>query len=66
MDLKGIGGLLLGFGLISTVLYFLDMNLSILMWIDMWGDGVGWAIRGGMILAGGAIFALAPASEDSE
>jgi hypothetical protein len=40
------------FGLVSIVLSFLNMNLKILIWIDMWGETMGWTIRIGMIVVG--------------
>lgn len=40
------------FGLVSIILSFLNMNLRILIWIDMWGETMGWAIRIGMIVVG--------------
>lgn len=46
-------------GIVSTLLSFVGYELRILMWIDMWGTGVGWAIRIGLIVVGAALF-LAP------
>lgn len=63
MDAKSIGGLLLGTGLISSVLYFMDMNLRILMWVDNWGEGTGWGIRAGLIAVGAAVLFLGPKGE---
>lgn len=40
------------FGIVSSVLYFLKMNLEILVWIDSWGAGVGWGIRAGLVVFG--------------
>ncbi len=54
--LSNLGGALALFGIISSVLYFLEMNLRILMWVDMWGPTVGWAIRGGLIVVGAVLF----------
>ena len=53
-------------GIISIVLLFLERNLTILMWIDMWGETVGWAIRIGLIVVGGALFLLGPQEEEAE
>jgi hypothetical protein len=44
-------------GVASIVLALIGFNLRILMWIDMWGDGVGWVIRAAIVVLGGAIFA---------
>jgi len=53
-----VGALLAVFGIASCVLYFLNMNLRVLMWIDSWGSTVGWVIRGGLIVVGGILFLL--------
>ena len=50
--LTSIGGFLALAGVLSSVLYFIDYNLRILMWIDLWGPIVGWLIRGGAIVLG--------------
>jgi hypothetical protein len=56
--LQGIGGSIALAGVVSIVLYFINFNLRILMWIDAWGEGVGWAIRIGIVLLGGAVYAF--------
>jgi hypothetical protein len=65
MNLKGIGGLLFLLGVGSIVLNLVGFEFKLLMWIDNWGTQVGWAIRGGMIVVGGALWLLikAPAQE---
>lgn len=55
--MQKIAGYLTFFGLGSIVLYFLNMEFVLLMWIDTWGTSVGWAIRIGMTLAGIALYA---------
>ena len=55
--IQGIGGTVALAGVASIVLYFINFNLRILMWIDAWGEGVGWAIRVGLVLLGAAIWA---------
>ena len=42
-------------GVLSGVLSFFDYEFSLLLWIDAWGDGVAWLIRGAFILAGMAL-----------
>ncbi len=54
--MKGIGGFLALAGILSIVLHFIGYNLRILMWIDRWGMGVGWGIRGGLVVVGGVLF----------
>ncbi len=54
----GLGGLLIFLGLGSIALKLLSMfdimhfEFTVLMWIDSWGDLVGWAIRGGAVALG--------------
>jgi hypothetical protein len=54
------------FGLASSILYFLDYNLRILMWVDLWGPTMGWLIRAGLIVGGGVLFVAAKAMDSSE
>jgi hypothetical protein len=51
----GIGTLLLTYGIVSIIMYFLDYNLRIMLWIDSWGDLVGYALRGAFIVIGGIL-----------
>ncbi len=60
-----IGGLMFFFGLASIVLYFLNYQLTLLMWIDMWGEAVAWAIRIGLLVVGAALW-LIDKKNDSE
>lgn len=39
-------------GLLSSAVHFLGMNFMFLNWINNWGSGVAWGIRGGIILLG--------------
>ncbi|MBP7584560.1 MAG: hypothetical protein KBA61_11025 [Spirochaetes bacterium] len=55
---KSIGAFLALAGIASIVLNFINWNLKILMWIDMWGSTVGWIIRVGLIIAGGILYLL--------
>ncbi len=50
-----IGSAIAILGVASIVLYFLDYNLKILMWIDNWGDTMGWIIRVGLVVIGLAL-----------
>ena len=61
--MKKIGSLLLFFGVGTIVLNLIGFEFAILGWIDNWGETVGWAIRGAMIVAGGALFFLGHRSE---
>ena len=65
--LHSIGKYLALFGAISAALNFFNYNLKILFWIDLWGPTVGWAIRGGAILAGVALMlATRPSAAQGE
>lgn len=66
MSLKGIGGLLFFFGIGSIVLSLFDMEFKILMWIDTWGPDIGWAIRGAMAVAGGALWLVGNSRERAQ
>jgi hypothetical protein len=56
--MKQWGGYLFFFGVGSIVLSFLNMEFIILSWIDNWGTSVGWAIRIGLAVVGGAMWLL--------
>lgn len=42
-------------GALSGLLSLFDYEFSLLMWIDTWGDGFAWLIRGALILTGMAL-----------
>ncbi len=50
--MRKLGFYLALFGAISSAMSFFDYELGILMWIDNWGETVGWCIRGGMVVVG--------------
>jgi len=47
----------------SIVLNLVGYNLRILMWIDLWGDTVGWLIRVALLIGGVALFFVLPSEE---
>jgi len=53
--MKSIGWLLVILGAGSFALNVIGMEFRYLMWIDNWGVEVGWAIRGALIVVGGAL-----------
>ncbi|BDD09498.1 hypothetical protein FUAX_19300 [Fulvitalea axinellae] len=53
--LPQIGGGLLLMGLASSILAIFNYNIRLLMWIDIWGAGIGWLLRILFIAAGAAI-----------
>lgn len=62
--MKKWGGTLFFFGVGSIVLYYLNMEFIVLMWIDHWGTTVGWTIRIGLTVIGGLMWLLGkPAAE---
>lgn len=64
--MKSLGSLLLLLGIGSIVLNLVGYEFKLLMWIDNWGETVGWAIRGAMIVVGGAIYFLAPGAKGED
>lgn len=58
--MRQLGSTLFFFGAGSIVLYFLNMQFIILEWIDHWGSTVGWGIRIGMAVVGGALWLMSP------
>lgn len=56
--MKTIGIYLLIAGIGSILLNQFDYEFSLLMWIDNWGEQVGWAIRGGAIVLGAILLFL--------
>ena len=62
--MKTIGMYMALAGIFSIGFQFMDRELSILRWIDMWGDTVGWIIRVGLIVVGGALYALIPKEDE--
>lgn len=62
--LSGFGGAAALFGLVSIVLSFFNYNLRILMWIDLWGETMGWVIRISLIVVGLAVYFLLNVPEE--
>jgi hypothetical protein len=54
--MKSIGSFLVLIGILSIALHFIGWNVRLLMWIDNWGNLVGWLIRGGVIVVGAAFY----------
>ena len=56
-------------GVGSILLNQFGFEFVVLMWIDFWGEAVGWVIRGGAIVLGAILFAasmvLKPDSGDA-
>lgn len=44
------------FGIGSIILYFLNMEFILLMWIETWGEQVAWGIRIALAVVGGGLW----------
>lgn len=64
--MKNIGTTLLILGVGSIALNFFNYEFRLLMWVDNWGETVGWAIRGAVIVAGAGLFFLGSRADQSE
>lgn len=64
--MKRIGIYLIIAGIGSILLNQFGYEFKLLMWIDNWGDTVGWAIRGGAIVIGAALIFLGKNSATQE
>lgn len=64
--MKNLGSFIAILGLASIALFFFDYELKILGWINNWGDNIAWAIRGGLVVIGAALFLMAPSNKESE
>jgi hypothetical protein len=62
--LRSFAGFVAIAGLASIVLNLVGYNLRILMWIDLWGDAMGWVIRIGLLVGGAAAFFLLPGEKE--
>ena len=47
-----LGLLLLAFGIALFVVHFMKMDVQLLHWVDTWGEGAAWGIRGGFVVVG--------------
>ncbi len=54
--MKNIGGLMVLFGGGSILLGFVGYEFSLMMWVDNWGTGTGWIIRGALIVVGAVLW----------
>jgi len=56
--MQGIGGFLVLMGAGSFVLHLMNMEFTLVSWVDNWGTGVGNGIRIAMIVVGGILWFL--------
>lgn len=64
--MRQIGTYIAIFGIGSVILSFLDMNFTLLMWIDSWGETTGWIIRVSLIVLGAILFFTGSPETESE
>ncbi|MBP8083678.1 MAG: hypothetical protein KBH06_14850 [Spirochaetes bacterium] len=62
--MSSAGGFLFLLGIASIVMYFIGFVPKILIWIDMWGETIGWAIRIGITVLGGLLFLVSTKMKD--
>ncbi|MDG2389896.1 MAG: hypothetical protein P8M30_11305 [Planctomycetaceae bacterium] len=60
--LKSLGSTMFIFGIGSILLNLIHVEFLLLMWVDLWGPEIGWAIRIGMIVVGALLWIFAPAA----
>lgn len=53
-------------GIGSILLNQFGYEFSLLMWIDNWGENVGWMIRGCAIVVGAVLFFVGMRTENEE
>ena len=56
--MQGLGGLLVLLGAGSAVLHMINMEFTLVSWVDNWGAGVGNGIRIALIVVGGILWLL--------
>ena len=54
--MQGLGGFLVLMGAGSFVLQFMNMEFTLLSWVDNWGTGIGNGIRIAMIVVGAILW----------
>ncbi|MDZ4747429.1 MAG: hypothetical protein SH808_03015 [Saprospiraceae bacterium] len=61
--MRFFGAFIMVVGACSAAVYFLGMNFVFLNWINNWGSGVAWGIRGGIFLLGLIMYLVGKPSE---
>lgn len=61
-----LGGYMVFFGLFAIVLDFINMVPTILAWIYLWGEGVAWAIKLGLVVVGAISYFTGGSKGDEE
>jgi hypothetical protein len=63
--MQGIGGFLVLMGAGSFVLHYMNMEFTLLSWVDNWGVGIGNGIRIAMIVVGAILWLLGRKAEST-
>jgi hypothetical protein len=64
--MQGLGGFLVLMGAGSFVLHYMNMEFTLLSWVDNWGVGIGNGIRIAMIVVGAILWLLGRKSAATE
>ena len=64
--MRSLGTYMALFGAGSIILHFLDMNFTILSWIDNWGNTIGWGIRIALVVIGVILFIIGGTDDETE
>ena len=64
--MQGIGGFLVLMGAGSFVLHLMNMEFTLVSWVDNWGTGVGNGIRIAMIVVGAIVWFLGKQQAEKE
>jgi len=54
--MKRLGVYMALFGIAAIILPYFNRQLSILSWIDNWGETASWAIKIGIVIVGAILF----------
>lgn len=64
--MRNIGLYLVIGGAGSILLNLVGYEFALLMWIDNWGETVGWTIRGAAIIVGAVLWLMGKSEESEE
>jgi len=54
--LSWVGGVFVGYGILSILLWFTPFEVRAISWINMWGVVVSWVFRIAFIVGGAVLF----------
>ena len=64
--MRSLGFILLILGVGSCIVHFMEREMTLLAWIDTWGEEVAWAIRAGFIVLGLVLIAMGKKKSDKK